>query len=137
MRSLVEWRKYGSHFFPGWLYVVLKNWIILPTVHNEFFWNTQDSKGYVRWINFISILRNDCCITSIAIPKYLSLMIISNYLKSNKKVLIAEKRRSKNKRALEVQRLPNKPYSRFYHCEHYVKIHDFSFSHSCHIFSRY
>ena len=34
-------------------------------------------------------------------------MMIDNYLKSNKKVLIVEKRRSKNKPALEVQRLPN------------------------------
>ena len=34
-------------------------------------------------------------------------MIIDNYLKFNKKVLILEKRRSKNKPALEVQRLPN------------------------------
>ena len=33
-------------------------------------------------------------------------MIIGNYLKCNKKVLIVEKRRSKNKPALEVQRLP-------------------------------
>ena len=32
-------------------------------------------------------------------------MIIGNYLECNKKVLIVEKRRSKNKRALEVQRL--------------------------------
>ena len=34
-------------------------------------------------------------------------MIIDNYLKCNKKVLIAEKRRLNNKPALEVQRLPN------------------------------
>ena len=34
-------------------------------------------------------------------------MIIDNYLKCNKKVLIVEKRRSKNKPGLEVQRLPN------------------------------
>ena len=34
-------------------------------------------------------------------------MIICNYLKCNKKVLIVEKQRSKNKPALEVQRLPN------------------------------
>ena len=35
-------------------------------------------------------------------------MIIGIYLKSSEKVLIAEKRRSKNKPALEVQRLSNK-----------------------------
>ena len=34
-------------------------------------------------------------------------MIIDNYLKCNKKVLIVEKRRSKNKPASEVQWLPN------------------------------
>ena len=34
-------------------------------------------------------------------------MIIGYYLKCNKKVLIVEKRRSKNQPALEVQRLPN------------------------------
>ena len=54
-------------------------------------------------------------------------MIIGNYLKSNKKVMIAEKPRSKNKPALEVQWLLNKPFGRIYHCNHYVKIHDSSF----------
>ena len=34
-------------------------------------------------------------------------MTIDNYLKCKKKVLIVQKRRSKNKPALEVQRLPN------------------------------
>ena len=60
-------------------------------------------------------------------------MIIDNNLKSNKKVLITEKRRSNIKTALEVQQLPNKPF-RFYHCAHYAKNHDFSFSLSWHIF---
>ena len=44
---------------------------------------------------------------SIATPKQLSLMIIGNYLKCSKKVLIVEKQRSKNKPALEVEWLPN------------------------------
>ena len=34
-------------------------------------------------------------------------MVIDNYLECNKNVLIVEKRRSKNKPALEIQRLSN------------------------------
>ena len=51
------------------LFVAFKNWVILPNVQNNFFWNIQDSKGFVHWINFISSPRNDCCITSVVTPK--------------------------------------------------------------------
>ena len=80
------------------LIVVLKQWIMCTTKFSETLKTVRD-KG---WINFVSVRRNRCCITNIAT----SLIIIGNYLMCNKKVLIVEKRRSKTKPALEVQRLP-------------------------------
>ena len=79
---------------------------MLPTVQNEVF-----------WIDFVSIRRNDCCITSIPTPKF------EVWQES------ADSWETKIKRQTSIRGTAATEH-RFNHCQHYLKVNDFSFSHS-------
>ena len=69
-------------------------------------------------VQIVSIRRNDCCITSIPTPKF------EVWQES------ADSWETKIKRQTSIRGTAATEHTRFNHCQHYLKVNDFSFSHS-------